>query len=236
MLHVKPGHVTLFLAASVIFFGTASILNPLLSTAAPPTATVALVTPSEHFRPRVPLLVVHPPRRHLTVQPGQTLESIAAARYGSARFWPSLWWVNRSRVKDPDALNAGTILVLSWWHPDRRWLDRAAAAAVPAPPARAASTGPSSIPGGISAFESCVISREDPDHNPAALSTSGSTAGGWFGIENPMWLDAAVPGLLAVTSAYPGGAYTAPTSVQFRAFDLIYAAKGVTPWRPYDGC
>jgi hypothetical protein len=82
-------------------------------------------------------------------------------------------------------------------------------------------------------FEQCVEIRESGG-DPTAYNPS--TASGLFGIELPLWTDAAVPGLLAVTGPYPGGAYTAPPGVQIEAFNLIYADMGVSPWAPYDGC
>lgn len=69
------------------------------------------------------------------VRPGQTLSTIAKAEYGTSRDWQALWWVNRKKIRDPDAIRAGQVLKLSDWHPDPpRWLSRAARnAAAPAP-------------------------------------------------------------------------------------------------------
>ena len=38
------------------------------------------------------------------------------------------------------------------------------------------------------------------------------------------------------SSAYPGGAQTAPVGVQRAAFAKLYAEAGTSPWAPYDGC
>ncbi|HXZ77542.1 MAG TPA: LysM peptidoglycan-binding domain-containing protein, partial [Streptosporangiaceae bacterium] len=106
----------------------------------------------------------HQAPAHYTVKAGDTLSSIARHQYGSARAWPALWWVNRHKVHNPQMIRVGQRLTLSSWHPRKAWLDRAAAAATPAPavssaPA-AASTGTWSAPapsGGVnwSAIAAC---------------------------------------------------------------------------------
>jgi hypothetical protein len=96
-------------------------------------------------------------------------------------------------------------------------------------PASAAPPAPSQIPvGGMSAFEACVISRESGG-NPAAYNPA-SGAGGLFQFLPSTWAS------LGFASAYPGGAQTAPASVQEQAFAKLYAEAGTSPWAPYDGC
>ena len=71
------------------------------------------------------------------VKKSDTLTRIAAKVYGSAKTWPALWWVNRSRIHDPATILAGQWLHLSTWHPQRSWLRRAAEAAIaPVPPSQ----------------------------------------------------------------------------------------------------
>ena len=82
--------------------------------------------------------------------------------------------------------------------------------------------------GGMSAFEACVISRESGG-NPRAVNPS-SGAGGLFQFLPSTWAG------LGYASAYPGGAQTAPVSVQEAAFAKLYAEAGTSPWAPYDGC
>jgi hypothetical protein len=82
--------------------------------------------------------------------------------------------------------------------------------------------------GGMSAFEACVISRESGG-NPRAVNPS-SGAGGLFQFLPSTWAG------LGYAAAYPGGAQTAPVSVQMAAFAKLYAEAGTSPWAPYDGC
>ena len=51
------------------------------------------------------------PRRHV-VRPGEDFPSIARDYYGSPRFAKALWWANRTTVAWPQALVAGTRLVI----------------------------------------------------------------------------------------------------------------------------
>lgn len=95
----------------------------------------------------------------------------------------------------------------------------------PAPSQPVASGGAFVMPGG---FEGCVISRESGGSPTAYNSSSG--ASGLFGFLLDTWLKT------PEGAAYPGGAYTAPASVQIQAFQWTFAQDGVAPWRPYDGC
>jgi hypothetical protein len=81
---------------------------------------------------------------------------------------------------------------------------------------------------GMAAFEACVISRESGG-NPRAVNPY-SGAGGLFQFLPSTWAG------LGYASAYPGGAQTAPVSVQEAAFARLYAEAGTSPWAPYDGC
>jgi LysM repeat protein len=81
---------------------------------------------------------------------------------------------------------------------------------------------------GMAAFEACVISRESGG-NPRAVNPS-SGAGGLFQFLPSTWAG------LGYASAYPGGAQTAPVSVQEAAFAKLFAEAGTSPWAPYDGC
>jgi resuscitation-promoting factor RpfC len=64
--------------------------------------------------------------------------------------------------------------------------------------------------------------------NPAAVNPS-SGAGGLYQFLPSTWAS------LGYASAYPGGAQTAPASVQQQAFDKLYAESGSAPWSS-DGC
>jgi LysM repeat protein len=94
---------------------------------------------------------------HYTVKPGDTLSKIAHDVYGSRADWPALWWINRHKVANPDAILVGQRLRLSTWHPRKAWIERAAMAAsglaAPAAPAASAQT-PSSLPVATSSYPS----------------------------------------------------------------------------------
>jgi len=101
-------------------------------------------------------------------------------------------------------------------------------------PGRHALPGRHTAPGGnvstagLGGFEACVISRESGG-NPRAVNPS-SGAGGLYQFLPSTWAS------LGFASAYPGGAQTAPVSVQRAAFAKLYAEAGTSPWAPYDGC
>jgi hypothetical protein len=119
-------------------------------------------------------------------------------------------------------------------HQDARQAARAALAAQKAA-ARAArqaarAAQPASQPaggtvGGFSGFEQCVITAESGG-NPRAYNSS-SGASGLFGFLLSTWD--------SMNLGYPGGAYTAPASVQEQAFSKLYAGAGTSPWAG-DGC
>src|SRR5215831_15408063 len=94
--------------------------------------------------------------------------------------------------------------------------------AAPAAPAGQVSTA------GLGGFESCVIAHESGGNPRAVNPTSG--AGGLYQFLPSTWAS------LGFASAYPGGAQTAPVSVQRAAFAKLYAEAGTSPWAPYDGC
>ena len=95
-------------------------------------------------------------------------------------------------------------------------------------PGRHAAPGGNVSTAGLGGFEACVISRESGG-NPRAVNPS-SGAGGLYQFLPSTWAS------LGFASAYPGGAQTAPVSVQRAAFDKLYAEAGTSPWAPYDGC
>lgn len=174
-----------------------------------------------------------------TVAAGDTLSRISARFCGTAADYPSL--AAASGITDPNVIYAGQAIKLACHH-------RAAPVAAPsgdgnaddsAAPAASASTtadqapaqpaqAPAASTTGMSSFEACVISRESGG-NPAAVNpTSG--AGGLFQFLPSTWA------ALGYASSYPGGAQTAPASVQEAAFAEEYAQAGTAPWAPYDGC
>jgi hypothetical protein len=65
------------------------------------------------------------------VRPGDTLSAIAGRFYHDPALYPSLWWVNKGKVKDPNVVRVGQVLRLSSWHPKAAWLAAAAKKADP---------------------------------------------------------------------------------------------------------
>lgn len=206
--------------------------------------------------PRVVVTRVHHPTRRssYTVISGDTLSGISARFCGTPADYLSL--AGASGIANPDVIYPGQAIKLGCHAAPIRW---APAPASPAPsrpggrhagaradsgsrphsaprhraPGRHART-PTARPSGsfstegMAAFESCVISRESGG-NPNAVNPA-SGAGGLFQFLPSTWAG------LGYASAYPGGAQTAPVSVQEDAFAKLYALAGPSPWRPYDGC
>jgi hypothetical protein len=220
--------------------GLVSGLSLLLAAAVagPGTAGAARVPRNPQVRAAAHLMP-----SHYTVRRGDTLSKIARRFYGHADRWPALWWVNRHRVGNPNAIATGERLRLSAWHPDRPWLDHKALAAIPKPkpaPARHVPSAPAPSPaapasspapapatasaGAPGSFEQCVIARESGG-DPAAVNSS-SGAGGLYGFLPSTWASLGHSGL-------PNQASTAE---QRQAFQQLYAQEGTAPWAPYDGC
>ena len=181
------------------------------------------------------------PRSIYTVAAGDTLSGISARFCGTAADYKTL--AAASGITDANMIHAGqTIKLACHSHaPAQATLlafrkpvphhhhaapssgGSGAAAQPPAPQPQA----PTST-AGLSAFESCVISRESGG-DPTAYNPS-SGAGGLFGFLPSTWAS------LGYGASYPGGAQTAPSGVQEAAFAKLYAEAGTAPWAPYDGC
>jgi LysM repeat protein len=175
------------------------------------------------------------PRSVYTVVSGNTLSGISARFCGTPADYPNL--AAASGIANPDMIYVGEDIKLRCHHavssppppaPSANASDDAAqssggsAQAPPQQPPQSASTS------GMSAFESCVISRESGG-NPQAFNPS-SGAGGLFQFLPSTWAS------LGYAGSYPGGAQTAPVGVQEAAFAQLYAEAGTAPWAPYDGC
>jgi resuscitation-promoting factor RpfC len=175
---------------------------------------------------------------HYTVRSGDTLSSIARHEYGRAADWPALWWVNRHKVHNPEAIAVGQRLKLTSWHPRKGWLDRAAMAAIPvapapapaeAAPAAASAADPqpastAAYAGAPGSFQSCVIQAESGG-DPAAVNAS-SGAGGLYGFLPSTWQ----------ALGHSGLPENASVAEQNQAFQQEYAQSGTSAWSAYDGC
>jgi LysM repeat protein len=187
-----------------------------------PTAITAAFSKGRHHRPD----------SAYTVHAGDTLSHISARFCGTPADYPAL--AAASHIANPDQIRAGQRIKLNCHHkaaPAPAPAQETAASTGPSAPAQQApaqQAAPTAPTGGMSAFESCVISRESQG-NPAAYNPA-SGAGGLFQFLPSTWA------ALGYASAYPGGAQTAPVGVQEAAFAKLYAEAGTAPWAPYDGC
>ena len=163
-------------------------------------------------------------------------QSIAHKAYGSRADWPALWWANRHKVGNPDAIVVGQRLRLSTWHPRKAWIVRAAMAAStpPAPPAPAASAqSPSSLPATSSApsYSGGSYSGSGVNWDAIAACESGgnwstSTGNGFSGglqFSQGTW------------DAYGGGQYSsaaagASRSQQIAVAQRVLAGQGIGAW------
>jgi len=73
---------------------------------------------------------VQPAARSYTVRAGDTLYAIALRYYGQGKYWPGLYWANRSKISHPDLIWAGQVLTIPSLQvvataPDRSTWDRA---------------------------------------------------------------------------------------------------------------
>ena len=175
------------------------------------------------------------PRSVYTVVSGNTLSGISARFCGTPADYPNL--AAASGISNPDVIYVGEDIKLRCHHavPPPPPPANASDDAAPAPSQASASSAQAPPPqpssastSGMSAFESCVISRESGG-NPQAFNPS-SGAGGLFQFLPSTWAS------LGYAGAYPGGAQTAPVGVQEAAFAKLYAEAGTAPWAPYDGC
>jgi LysM repeat protein len=176
---------------------------------------------------------LHPAVHHVpasyTVQPGDTLSTIAAHEYGRAADWPAVWWANRHQVADPNMIAAGQRLRLPASGYVSAWMARAAqAAASPAQPASVAqadppASGPASITppassGGVnwSAIAACE----------SGGNWSANTGNGFYGglqFTEQTWL------------GYGGGQYApsanlATESQQIAVAERVLAGQGIGAW------
>lgn len=176
-----------------------------------------------------------------TVRAGDTLSKIAKRQYGSSKDWQALWWVNKAKIRNPNLIRAGQTIRLSRWHPDPpRWLAHAASRAIPRPRvvlvsssvggSEASSNGSAPSVGSTvvqpfgGSFQQCVITRESGGQSQV-MNSSGHY--GLYQFDEGTWISG-------------GGAAAdfghASVAEQNQVFAAVYAARGVGPWRPYDGC
>jgi hypothetical protein len=206
----------------------AALVPAIAGVAASATALAAPAGPAAH-RP-----AASPARskanQWVTVRPGQTLPSIAAAHHVS---WEALVGTppNNEHLPYPYRVVAGEHLRIPA-DPKLRaaqfrgWERREAAArAAEAARARAATQQAAAaaadsqpLTAGMSSFEQCVAWRESGD--------TPTDPDGLFGILPSTWAEL----------GYSGTAGQASVALQKVAFDRLYAEYGAQPWAPSDGC
>ena len=176
---------------------------------------------------------------HYTVKPGDTLSKIARQAYGSRADWPALWWTNRHKVGNPDAILVGQRLRLSTWHPRKPWIVRAAMAAStppapPAPPAPAASAqAPSSVPAASSAPSYSGSSYSGGGVNWDAIAACES--GGNWSTSTGNGFSGGLQFSQGTWDAYGGGQYSstaagASRSEQIAVAQRVLAGQGIGAW------
>ncbi len=209
---------------------------------APPTEAkffTSVVHDASNLKPHQILLATDfSGRQSIRVKKGQSLSSIAAKVLGSPRRWPILWWDNKRKVPNPNALRVGIRLHFGAWHHVRPWLSQRAMNAIPKPPpapapsaptstapvATAPSVAAASFSGAPGSFQACVIARESGG-NPSAVNPA-SGAGGLYQFLPSTW----------AALGFSGLPEDASVATQNAAFEKAYAESGTNPWRPYDGC
>jgi LysM repeat protein len=173
---------------------------------------------------------------HYTVKPGDTLSTIANKAYGSRSDWPALWWTNRHKVGNPDAIVVGQRLRLSTWHSHKPWLVRAAMAAStpPAPVASSASAQtPSSLPATSSAPSYSASSSSAGGVNWDAIAACES--GGNWSTNTGNGFSGGLQFTQGTWDANGGGQYAstaagASRSQQIAVAQRVLASQGIGAW------
>jgi len=216
-----------------------------------PPADVAV---AKAVAPDDPMVRVHPNMirtlKSWTVQPGQTLWSIAGARYGSQTAWPLIYQANHKHIKWADRIQAGQVLSLPVW---TGYVPQPPRYTSPPPPPpvrvtvhRAHVTGGSvaysgahrtyspartyhraSASGtysGSGSMERCII-RAESGGNSQVMNSSGHY--GLYQFSYSTWV---------ASGGSPSSFGHASVAEQQRAFHTAVAARGYSDWTPYDPC
>jgi len=166
---------------------------------------------------------------HYTVKPGDTLSEIARHVYGSRADWPALWWTNRHKVANPDAIVAGQRLRLSTWHPRKAWIERAARSASTPPAPAASAQQPSSLP---------VVTSSYPSYSGGGVNWDAIAAcesGGNWGTSTGNGFSGGLQFSQGTWDAYGGGSYAstaagASRSQQIAVAQRVLAGQGIGAW------
>ena len=185
--------------------------------------------------------------RAWTVQDGQTLSSIAAARYGTQNAWTLIYWANHKHVKWADRIQIGQVLALPVWTGTIPQPPRYTSPPPPPPPVvvHRAHTGGSSVAysgthratsrtyhrtytsgtyHGSGSMERCIINAESGG-NSQVMNSSGHY--GLYQFSYSTWV---------ASGGSPGSFGNASVAEQQQAFRTAVAARGYSDWTPYDPC
>jgi LysM repeat protein len=98
---------------------------------------------------------VQPAARTYTVRAGDTLYGIALRYYGQGKYWPGLYWANRSKISHPDLIYRGMVLTI--------------------PSLQEVATAPDRSTWDRSRWHRTTTGRSTPDPTTPDLSTSSTT-------------------------------------------------------------
>jgi LysM repeat protein len=165
-----------------------------------------------------------------TVQPGDTLSKISARLFRNPDKWPWLYDADKRVIgASPDVLTPGEKLGETLGSKPE-YGDAVAAvtrARQVAADYRAAAVTASSGAAGIvagSGIESCIIARESGG-NSQVMNSSGHY--GLFQFDYSTWVSG---------GGSPAAFGDASVAEQQQVFDAVFAARGIEPWGPSDGC
>src|ERR1700722_183969 len=168
-----------------------------------------------------------------TVQPGDTLASIAQHLYASADYWPVLYWATHATIPYPSQVQPGQVLTVPNKPAKIPGAPRALAPAATASSgqgyssasaATATATTSSTSSGSAGSFQACVIAAESGG-NPNVMNASGHY--GLYQLSASTW---------AEYGGNPGDFGTPTVPRQNQVFANAIAAGGESNWAPYDGC
>jgi hypothetical protein len=212
----------------------------------------------------LPLAGHHHPAvtQHVTVQPGDTLSSIAVAQCGKVNDWTGIWAHSRAIVgPDPNLITPGERLKVVCKDPASLLQYGQTAAPAKAAPVAAAHVHtyacgdgdgdgydmPCSELNGGQAASPAAAPAAAPAQQTSYSGAPGSfqscvisrESGGNASAVNPASGAGGLYQFLPSTWAalgFSGLPENAPVSVQNAAFAKAYAESGTSPWSAYDGC
>lgn len=198
-------------------------------------AAALLLAPQVHWRPATGPAVLD--AAVAVPRGGAVLPVLPAPPPGTASRLPASPAASpsRSRPRVSDDLEAARVIPPPKPSPSQVPSQAPVQAAAPAPqPSRTAAAAPypsytplpaqSAAYSGSSAFQACVIARESGG-NPQVMNASGHY--GLYQFDYGTWVSG---------GGSPADFGHASVAEQNQVFASVYAARGTSPWGPYDGC